>query len=269
MKGEESMQRVRRAIRDLVVLIVIASAMRLLGCSDSVQQANINDVDNQSFTFASGAVFNPALANVSTSLAFFNNATNFVLSSTNNTATGTNVFGSCTLTVTTSTYVSGTGPQVNDAIKLSTCDFDIPNKTLVVGNSTTTVTSSPAVVTGPIIEQATVGDVNNQAFAFANGAVFATATTPLALANVATTLAFSNSAINFTLSSAGGRATGINAFGSCILTVLASTYAPGSGPQMNEVIRLTTCSFQIPNKTLIVGNGTTTVTSSPAVATGS
>lgn len=257
------MQRVRRAIRDLVVLVVVASALRLLGCSDSVQQANINDVDNQSFTFASGAVFNQALANVSTTLAFFNNARNFVLSSSNGIATGTNTFGSCSLTVTTSTYVSGTGPQVNDAIRLNTCDYDIPNKTLVVGNGTTTVISSPAVVTGPIIEQATVGDVNNQSFTFASGAVF-----NAALANVATTLAFSNNAINFTLSSAGGRATGINAFGSCILTVLASTYASGSGPQGNDVIRLTTCSFQIPNKTLIVGNGTTTVTSSPAVATG-
>jgi hypothetical protein len=257
------MQQVRRAIRDLVVLIVIASALRLLGCSDSVQQANINDVDNQSFTFASGAVFNQALANVSTTLAFFNNATNFVLSSSNGIATGTNTFGSCSLTVTTSTYVSGTGPQVNDVIRLNTCDFDIPNKTLVVGNGTTTVTSSPAVVTGPIIEQATAGDVNNQSFTFANGAVF-----NAALANVPTALAFSNNAINFTLSSAGGSATGINAFGSCILTVLASTYASGSGPQGNDVIRLTTCSFQIPNKTLIVGNGATTVTSSPAVATG-
>src|SRR5439155_27070524 len=124
----------------------------------SVQQANINDVDNQSFTFTSGAVFNQALANVSTTLAFFNNATNFVLSSGNGIATGTNTFGSCTLTVTTSTYVSGTGPQVNDAIRLNTCDFDIPNKTLVVGNGTTTVTSSPAVVTGPIIDARTVGD---------------------------------------------------------------------------------------------------------------
>jgi len=265
------MQRVRRAIRDLVVLIVIASALRLLGCSDSVQQANINDVDNQSFTFASGAVFNQALANVSTTLAFFNNARNFVLSSSNGIATGTNTFGSCSLTVTTSTYVSGTGPQVNDVIRLNTCDFDIPNKTLVVGNGTTTVTSSPAVVTWPIIKQATKDDVNDQSFTFASGAVFDTATPPLALANVATTLAFSNSAINFTLSSAGGMATGINAFGSCILTVLTSTYAPPpvrSGPQVNDVIRLTTCSFQIPNKTLIVGNGTTTVTSSPAVATG-
>jgi len=263
MKGGESMQRVRRAIRDLVGLIVIASALRLLGCSDSVQQANINDVDNQSFTFASGAVFNQALANVSTTLAFFNNSTNFVLSSTNETATGTNTFGSCTLTVTTSTYVSGTGPQVNDVINLSTCNFDIPNKTLVVGNGTTTATSSPAVVTGPIIEQATASDVNNQSFAFASGAVF-----NIVLANVPTALAFSNNAINFTLSSAGGRAVGINAFGSCILTVLTSTYASGSGPQGNDVIRLTTCSFQIPNKALIVGNGTTTVTSSPAVATG-
>jgi len=128
------------------------------------------------------------------------------------------------------------------------------------------VISSPAVVTGPIIEQATVSDVNNQSFTFASGAVF-----NAALANVPTALAFSNNAINFTLSSAGGRATGINAFGSCILTVLTSTYAPPpvrSGPQVNDVIRLTTCSFQIPNKTLIVGNGTTTVTSSPAVATG-
>ena len=257
------MQRVRRAIRDLVGLIVVASALRLLGCSDSVQQANLNDVNNQSFTFASGAVFNQALANVSTTLAFFNNATNFVLSSSNDTATGTNVFGSCTLTVTTSTYVSGTGPQVNDAINLSTCNFDIPNKTLVVGNGTITATSFPALITGPIIEQATASDVNNQSFAFASGAVFNTA-----LANVPTALAFSNNAINFTLSSAGGRAVGINAFGSCILTVLASTYASGSGPQGNDVIRLITCSFQIPNKTLIVGNGTTTVTSSPAVATG-
>jgi hypothetical protein len=263
MKGGESMQRVRRAIRDLVVLITIASALRLLGCSDSVQQANINDVNNQSFTFASGAVFNPALANVSTTLAFFNNATNFVLSSTNDTATGTNVFGSCTLTVTTSTYVSGTGPQVADVIQLPTCNFDIPNETLVVGNGTTTATSFPAVVTGPILEPATPSDVNNQSFTFASGAVF-----EAGLANVPTTLAFSNNAINFTLSSAGGRATGINAFGSCILTVLASTYTSGNEPQVNDVIRLTTCTFQIPNKTLIVGNSTTTVTSSPAVATG-
>ena len=231
-----------------------------------MQQANINDVDNQSFTFTSGAVFNQALASISTTLAFFNNATNFVLSSGNGIATGTNTFGSCTLTVTTSTYVSGTGPQVNDAIKLNTCDFDIPNKTLVVGNGTTTVTSSPAVVTGPIIEQPTVGDVNNQSFAFSNGVVF-----DAALANITTTLAFSKNATAFTLASGNDIATGVNSLGlgSCILTVLTTSYAPGTGPQVNNIpIKLTPCSFVIPNKTLIVGNGTTTVTSSPAVTTG-
>jgi hypothetical protein len=228
-----------------------------------VQPANTNDLNNQSFTFASGAVFNQSLANVSTTLAFFNNSTNFVLSSTNDTATGTNVFGSCTLTVTTSTYVSGSGPQVNDVINLSTCNFDIPNKTLVVGNGTITATSFPAVVTGPILEPATASNVNDQSFTFANGAVF-----NAALTNVPTALAFSNNAINFTLSSIGGTAVGINAFGSCILTVLASNYASGSGPQMNDVIRLNPCTFQIPSNTLIVGNGTITVTSSPAVEIG-
>ena len=139
------MQRVSRRMRGLVALIAIAGALSLPGCSDSVQQAIASDVDNRSFTFPSGAVFNPALANVSTTLAFSNSATNFTLSSTGGTAAGTNTFGSCTLTVTISTYAIGTGPQVNDAIKLDPCDFDIPNKTLLVGNGTTTATSSPAV----------------------------------------------------------------------------------------------------------------------------
>ena len=265
MKGGKNVQRVSRTLRGCVVCIAIASVLSLLGCSDSVQQANVNDVDNQSFTFPSGAVFNQALANVSTDLAFFNSATNFTLSSAGGIATGTNTFGSCTLTFITSSYASGTGPQVNDVIRLNPCDYDIPNKTLLVGNGTTTAVSSPALPTEPIIEQATESDVNNQSFTFPSGAVF-----NQKLANVSTTLAFSNHAINFMLSSAGRKATGINAFGSCILTVLTSTYASDdSGPQVNKVIRLTTCSFVIPNKTLIVGDGTTTATSSPAVPTGS
>jgi len=137
------MQRVRRAIRDLVVLIVIASALRLLGCSDSVQQANINDVDNQSFTFASGAVFNQALANVSTTLAFFNNARNFVLSSSNGIATGTNTFasGACTLAVTSSTYPINTGPQANNVITLSTCVFNNSAGILIISNGAIAISS--------------------------------------------------------------------------------------------------------------------------------
>src|SRR2546428_9286824 len=62
--------------------------------------------------------------------------------------------------------------------------------------------------------QTTADDVNNKSFTFANGAVFHPA-----LAGAVTTLEFTNNASTFTLSSAGGIATGGNRFGSCILTV--------------------------------------------------
>ncbi len=143
------MQRASRTMRGFVALIALAGAMSLLGCSEKVEPAIVDDLNNQSFTFPSGAVFNPGLANIATTLAFSNSSTNFTLSSVGGTATGTNTFGNaCTLTVTASTYAIGAGPQVNDAIRLDPCDFDIPNKTLLIGNGTTTATSSPAVPTG-------------------------------------------------------------------------------------------------------------------------
>ena len=138
-----------RTMRGFVMLIALAGAMSLLGCSEDIQQAIASDLNNQSFTFPSGAVFNPGLANIATTLAFSNNAANFTLSSAGGTAAGNNTFGNaCTLTVTASTYAIGAGPQVNDVIRLDPCDFDIPNKTLLIGNGTTTATSSPAVPTG-------------------------------------------------------------------------------------------------------------------------
>ena len=153
------MQRASRTMRGFVALIALAGAMSLLGCSEKVEPAIADDLNNQSFTFLSGAVFNPGLANIATTLAFSNNsagtaAANFTLKSAGGTASGTNTFGNaCTLTVTgpapdKSPYAIGAGPQVNDAIRLDPCDFDIPNKTLLVGNGTTTATSSPAVPTG-------------------------------------------------------------------------------------------------------------------------
>jgi len=148
-KGGKKVQRASRTMRGFVALIALAGAMSLLGCSEKVEPAIVDDLNNQSFTFPSGAVFNPGLANIATTLAFSNSSTNFTLSSVGGTATGTNTFGNaCTLTVTASTYAIGAGPQVNDAIRLDPCDFDIPNKTLLIGNGTTTATSSPAVPTG-------------------------------------------------------------------------------------------------------------------------
>jgi hypothetical protein len=153
-KGGQKVQRASRTMRGFVALIALAGAMSLLGCSEKVEPAIADDLNNQSFTFPSGAVFNPGLANMATTLTFSNDAAGnkaakFTLSSAGGTTSGTNTFGNaCTLTVTTSTYTIGAGPQVNDAIRLDPCDFDIPNKTLLLGNSTTTVTSSPAVPTG-------------------------------------------------------------------------------------------------------------------------
>jgi hypothetical protein len=148
-KGGKQVQRASRTMRGFVALIALAGVMSLLGCSESVEEAIADDLNNQSFTFLSGAVFNPGLANIATTLAFSDNSANFTLSSAGGIASGSNVFGNaCTLTVVASTYAIGAGPQVNDAIKLAPCDFDIPNKTLLIGNGTTTATSSPAVPTG-------------------------------------------------------------------------------------------------------------------------
>lgn len=143
------MQCASSSMRGLVVLIVLVGSMSLCGCSEDVQQTIASDVNNQSFTFASGAVFNPALANIATTLSFSNDAANFGLSSAGGAATGVTTFGNaCTLTVTISTYTIGTGPQVNDVISLAPCDFDTSSKVLLVGNGTITATSAPAVPTG-------------------------------------------------------------------------------------------------------------------------
>jgi hypothetical protein len=113
------------------------------------------------------------------------------------------------------------------------------------------------------IDQATADDVNNRSFTFENGAVFHTA-----LTNVSTTLSFTNNAANFTLSSAGGMATGTNRFDSCILTVATSTYAATAGPQVNDVITLDPCDFNSDRETLMVSRGSTTATSMVATAIG-
>jgi hypothetical protein len=154
-KGGKKVQRASGTMRGFVALIAIAGAMSLLGCSEKVEPAIADDLNNQSFTFSSGAVFHPGLANIMTTLVFSDNAANFTLSSAGGAVAGTNTFGNaCTLTVTKqvpdkSPYAIGAGPQVNDVIRLDPCDFDLPNKTLLIGNGTTTATSSPAVPTVP------------------------------------------------------------------------------------------------------------------------
>lgn len=253
------MQRMRKTLFILEALLTIAGALTLFGCTGTDGQATADEVNNKAFTFPNGAVFQPALANVATTLEFTNKAANFTLSSAGGTATGNSRFGSCILTVANSTYTPGTGPQVNDVITLNPCDFDSTNRTLMVANGSTTATSNPAITR---VVNATASDLNDKSFLFSNGAIFHSA-----LANLLTTLQFTNSAINFTLSSSDGITTstvmGNNAFtsGSCTLTVTSSTYKINTGPQVNDVIKLSTCQFNSSNGALILSNGTITISS--------
>ena len=248
----------RKALFSLGALLTIAGALMLSGCVNTPGQATADDVNNKAFTFPNGAVFHPALTNVATTLEFANNATTFTLSSTGGTATGSNRFGSCILTVTSSIYPPGKGPQANDVITLNPCDFDSTNRTLTVSNGPTTATSNPVIAR---ITNATASDLNDKAFLFASGEIFHSA-----LKNLATTLQFTNNAGTFILSStdAGGTArtaTGSNTFGSCTLAVTSSTYAINTGPQVNEIIRLSTCQFNSSTGALIISNGALAISS--------
>jgi hypothetical protein len=254
----------------LGALLPIIGALMLKGCylSHPVEQATASDVNNHSFTFANGAVFHAALVNVSTTLCFTDNATNFTLSSAGGTAAGTNRFDSCILTVANSSYTVGTGPQVGEVIMLDPCDFDSDRETLTVSNRDLTATSTVGVACSPgssgNVAPATAENVNNQRFTFSTargGGVF-----DAALTNVPTSLAFANNATNFSLTSASGEATGTSTVqsGSCTLTINTSSYTVGTNLRENSRIRLNPCSFDNTAKTLTVTN-LGTATSDPGV----
>jgi hypothetical protein len=102
-------------------------------------------VNNEAFTFPSGAVFHPALAQSATTLTFTNNAATFTLTSAAGMAAGTTTLGSCLLAVTTSTYPLGAGPQATDVLTLDPCDFDNTDNTLTVSHGGLTATSAAGV----------------------------------------------------------------------------------------------------------------------------
>ena len=253
------MPRMSKTLLSLGVVLTIAGSLTLLGCAATNGQAEVEDVNNKSFTFANGAVFHPGLAGAPATLQFTDNANTFTLASAGGTATGGNRFGSCILTVASSTYTPGTGPQVNDVIILNPCSFDSTNFTLTVSNGSNTLTSNPAVAR---LVNATANDLNDRSFLFFSGEVFNTA-----LVNQVVSIEFSNNANSFELTSEENTditATGINTFssGACILSVGRSTFRFGTGPQVNDVITLSTCQFNGGTGSLTISNGQTTITSS-------
>ena len=253
------MPRMSKTLLSLGVVLTIAGSLTLFGCAATNGQAEVEDVNNKSFTFANGAVFHPGLAGAPATLQFTDNANTFTLASAGGTATGGNRFGSCILTVASSTYTPETGPQVNDVINLNPCNFDSTNFTLTVSNGSNTLTSNPAVAR---LVNATANDLNDRSFLFFSGEVFNTA-----LVNQVVSIEFSNNANSFELTSEENTditATGINTFssGACILSVGRSTFRFGTGPQVNDVITLSTCQFNGGTGSLTISNGQTTITSS-------
>ena len=144
-------------------------------------------------------------------------------------------------------------------INLNPCSFDSTNFTLTVSNGSNTLTSNPAVAR---LVNATANDLNDRSFLFFSGEVFNTA-----LVNQVVSIEFSNNANSFELTSEENTditATGINTFssGACILSVGRSTFRFGTGPQVNDVITLSTCQFNGGTGSLTISNGQTTITSS-------
>ena len=146
-----------RIMLSLMAVVATVGSLVLLGCpsdNDHDNPATASDLNNRSFTFSSGKAFNSALTNVSTVVSFSNNATNFALQATvqNVVRTATGIYGldSCLFTVGNSTnptaptggsdFPAGTGPQPNDTIDLSICDFDSTNNSLTVFDGTATIT---------------------------------------------------------------------------------------------------------------------------------
>ncbi|MGE3540159.1 MAG: hypothetical protein AB7N91_22315 [Candidatus Tectimicrobiota bacterium] len=134
----------------LLALIALTATLALAGCTEQVEETIADDVNNRSFTFASGVVFHPALANVETMLRFAENGNVFVLTVGERMARGRVRYRPCSLTVDPepdgSTFESfASGPQGDDVLLLPTCDFDLDHRTLILGNGTIVVISAPAV----------------------------------------------------------------------------------------------------------------------------
>jgi len=263
------MPRPRHILLNLAVVLTIAGALTLSGCAATDGQATADDVNNKAFTFPNGTVFHPALTGATT-LEFTDRGNTFTLSSAGAggpeaippTASGSNRFGSCILTVGTSTYAPGTGPQVNDVMTLNPCTFDSTNRTLTVSNGPITAISNPAIAR---LVNATASDLNDKTFLFASGEIF-----NAMLVNIVVTLHFTNNANSFTLTSSdntNNTASGTSTIssGSCTLLVTSTAFNAGAGPQRNNMITLSTCQVNGSTGSLTISktdsNGTISITS--------
>lgn len=156
------MRRMNRVILSLVAGMALVGSLSLLGCGGGDEDggggggtvsASPETVNNKSFSFTSGEVFDPGLKDIPTTLALSSNGTHFDIGATVDgaprTASGTNQFGSCTFTVTSSNFPARIQRlQVGSQFTADPCLFNTNNSTLTITIGGFTVTGTLTVNTG-------------------------------------------------------------------------------------------------------------------------
>ena len=138
--------------------VALTGCLTLIGCGGGsedpvVVPAAAASVGAKSFSFASGAVLDPGLANQPTTLAFNGTGRSFSIAAAAGRASGANTFGSCLLAVGSGTnpdavgggssFPPGTGPQPGATIILATCEVNTDTNTLnVINNSGTSASAT-------------------------------------------------------------------------------------------------------------------------------
>jgi len=144
-------------VHHTLAVLVLISAFALFACSGGTGERrnisatvplNSNNVTAlegsfpPQFTIPDGSVFNPGIGNNPVAFTFFlssgTTTTLFTLARFGSAAlaTGGVTFGSCTLTVTSSSFNAGQGPQTGDTITLSTCNVVVSANNVEVGGDT-------------------------------------------------------------------------------------------------------------------------------------
>src|SRR5438874_4420088 len=143
----------------IVAVLAVISSLGLFACSGGtgekrnisatvpLSSTNIAALEGSfppQFTIPDGSVFSPAIGNNPVALTFVPAAdatsTLFVLARFGSAALagGGVTFGSCTLTITSSSFSTGQGPQTGDIITFSTCSIVVSASNIEVGGGTET-----------------------------------------------------------------------------------------------------------------------------------
>jgi len=150
----------RSPVHYSVTVLVLISACALFACSGGtgerrnisatvpLNSTNVTALEGSfppQFTIPDGSVFDPGIGNNPVAFTFIlssgTTTTLFTLAKFGSAALalGGVTFGSCTLTVTASTFLPGQGPQVTgDTITFSTCNIVVSARNVEVGGETET-----------------------------------------------------------------------------------------------------------------------------------